>query len=297
MTSLLPIPNPAQDLPSLIQRASSMLAGAKTAAEVLEAREAAGLAYDTAKHAARLSRAKAAHDDLIAAAHRAQADALEIEAAAKRRLADEYDAAQARGEVAGHGGGRNFKVGVSNLENASRDVGDVSRENTQSSTLAEIGLRRDQVHEARQLRDAEDADPGIVRRTLDEKLQRGEEPTRSAVRKAAEERLQRSLDRLQRVQDSVHQLEATKPAPLTSEERARQTAIFGTPEDRAIHERLVEIVERIGEQPAPAEAVRRIPPASRHAVDTGPIRRAAAWLTDFSTLYEQEVQNGTFASE
>ena len=37
---------------------------------------------------------------LIAAAHRAQADALEIEAQAKRRLADEYDAAQERGAVA-----------------------------------------------------------------------------------------------------------------------------------------------------------------------------------------------------
>ncbi len=40
---------------------------------------------------------------MIAAAHRAQADALEIEAAAKRRLADEYDAAQETGEVAGPG--------------------------------------------------------------------------------------------------------------------------------------------------------------------------------------------------
>ena len=47
----------------------------------------------------------------------------------------------------------------------------------------------------------------------------------------------------------------------------------------------------------PAEAVRRIPPASRHAVETAPVRRAAAWLTDFSTLYEQEVQNGTYATE
>ncbi|MEY9532152.1 hypothetical protein [Sinorhizobium fredii] len=36
----------------------------------------------------------------IAAAHRAQADALEIESTAKRRLADAYDAAQERGEVA-----------------------------------------------------------------------------------------------------------------------------------------------------------------------------------------------------
>ncbi len=38
-------------------------------------------------------------------AHRAQADALEIEAMAKRRLADEYDAAQERGEVGQQTGG------------------------------------------------------------------------------------------------------------------------------------------------------------------------------------------------
>jgi hypothetical protein len=254
-----------------------MLASAKTAAEVLEAREAAGLAYDVAKRAARLKNAKAAHDDLVAAAHRAQADALEIEAAAKRRLADEYDAAQARGEVAGHG---RSKVEPANV-----------------TTAADLGLRRDQIHEARRLRDAEAADPGIVRRTLDQKLERGEEPTRSAVRRAAEDRLQRSLDRLQRIQESVRSLEENRQPPLTPEMRARQIAVFGTQEDRAIHERLIEIVERIDEQPSPAEAVRRIPPASRHAVEIAPMLRAATWLTDFTTLYEQEVQNGTYATE
>ena len=143
MTALAPISTQSQDLPSLIDRAASMHSGAKTAAEVLEAREVAGLAYDVAKRAARLQRAKSAHDDLVAAAHRAQAHALEIEARAKRRLADEYDAAQARGEVAGHGGGRNFKVADGNVE----------------STTADLGLRRDQIHEARQIRDAEAADP------------------------------------------------------------------------------------------------------------------------------------------
>ncbi|NYS26414.1 hypothetical protein HUK65_15615 [Rhodobacteraceae bacterium 2376] len=278
MTAVAHIPGPAPDLPGLINRAATMLAGAKTAAEVLEAREVAGLAYDTAKRAARLSRAKSAHDDLIAAAHRAQADALEIEAAAKRRLADEYDAAQARGEVAKRG----WESGV---------------DKHNITTSAELGLRRDQIHEARRLRDAEAAEPGLVRRTLDAKLERGEEPTRSAVRRAAEDRLQRSLERLQRVQESVQRLEETRPPPLTPEQRARQIAVFGTQEDRAIHERLVEIVERIDEQPSPAEAVRRIPPASRHAVEIAPMRRAAAWLTDFTTLYEQEVQNGTDASE
>ncbi|MCR9113071.1 MAG: hypothetical protein NXH84_07360 [Rhodobacteraceae bacterium] len=59
----------------------------------------------------------------------------------------------------------------------------------------------------------------------------------------------------------------------------------------------MEIVERIDEQPNPAEAVRRIPPASRHAVEIAPMRRAAAWLTEFSTLYEQEVLNGSDATE
>lgn len=164
MTALAPIPLAGENLPGLIDRAATMLASAKTAAEVLEAREAAGLAYDVAKRAARLKSAKAAHDDLVAAAHRAQADALEIEAAAKRRLADEYDAAQARGEVAKRG----WESGV---------------DKHNITTSADLGLRRDQIHDARLIRDAEVADPGIVRRTLDERLERGEEPTRTALRK------------------------------------------------------------------------------------------------------------------
>src|SRR6185312_13706688 len=90
-------------LPSLIDRASKALLGARSSAEILEARDMASVAYTTAKAMARIGKAKNAHDTVVAAAHRAQADALEIEAGAKRRLADEYDAAQERGEVAGHG--------------------------------------------------------------------------------------------------------------------------------------------------------------------------------------------------
>ena len=46
MTALLPIPQGDPSLPGLIDRAATMLSNAKTSAEVLEAREAAGLAYD-----------------------------------------------------------------------------------------------------------------------------------------------------------------------------------------------------------------------------------------------------------
>ena len=178
MSLLADVSVPSQDLPSLIDRAANMLSGAKTAAEVLEAREVAGLAYDVAKRTARLQRAKSAHDDLIAAAHRAQADALEIEAAAKRRLADEYDAAQKRGEVA-RGSVRTDIVGGDN------DV--------RPATAADLGLRRDQIHEARQIRDAEAANPGIVRRTLDDRLDRGDEPTRTALRKMVTDAAMRGL--------------------------------------------------------------------------------------------------------
>jgi hypothetical protein len=70
-----------------------------------------------------------------------------IEAGAKRRLADEYDAAQERGEVATRAD-----------QNLLLDEKKVS--------VADIGLTHKDIHEARIIRDAEVADPGIVRRTL-----------------------------------------------------------------------------------------------------------------------------------
>lgn len=168
------------DLPSLIDRAATMLSGAKTAAEVLEAREAAGLAYDVAKRTARLQRAKSAHDDLVAAAHRAQAHALEIEARAKRRLADEYDTAQARGEVASSTSNRGNQWTVP----AGNDA---------LATAASVGLSRKDIHDARLIRNAETVDPGIVRRTLDEHLDAGKEPTRAALRRMVVDAAMRGL--------------------------------------------------------------------------------------------------------
>ncbi|MDP4022434.1 hypothetical protein Q8W71_07355 [Methylobacterium sp. NEAU 140] len=42
------------------------------------------------------------------------------------------------------------------------------------ATVADLGLTRKAVHEARQLRDAEAADPGVIHRTLDERLATGD---------------------------------------------------------------------------------------------------------------------------
>lgn len=148
-------------LTALVDRASKALAGARSAAEVLEARDMASIAYDVAKKTNRLNKAKRAHDELIAAGHRAQADALEIEAQAKRRLADEYDAAQERGEVA--------------------KQGNIPEQNI--STVADIGITSKEIHESRLIRDAEQESPGIIRQALDAMLQSGEEPTKAKVRR------------------------------------------------------------------------------------------------------------------
>lgn len=159
----------AQSLPGLVQRAASQLASATTAAEVLDARDLAAVAYDAAKSAARFAKAKGAHDELIAKAHRAQADALEIEALAKRRLADEYDAAQERGEV-----------------RTQADNQAISSE--EKAGFRDLGLSGKDVHDARQIRDAEEAQPGIVRETLETALEAGEEPTRAVLRRAVHKR-------------------------------------------------------------------------------------------------------------
>ena len=104
-------------------------------------------------------------------AHRLQAEALELEAAARRRLADEYDAAQDRGEVA-TGSVRTDIV---------TDGNDV-----RPATASELGLSRKEIFEARRIRDAEAEEPGFVRRVLDEKLEAGEAPTRADINRKIE---------------------------------------------------------------------------------------------------------------
>jgi len=150
---------------AIIDRAAKALTSATTAAEVLEARDIATEAYDAAKRIARFVKAKEAHDEVIAAVYRAQADALLIESQAKARLADEYDAAQERGEVAAVGKPINVPGG------------------NNKPTAEDIGLTRKQIHEARQIRDAEKAAPGIAEKALQDRLAKGEEPTRAALKR------------------------------------------------------------------------------------------------------------------
>jgi hypothetical protein len=186
-------------LPKLISDAAQALAKASTVGEVLESIDLATVAYDAAKLAARLTEAKDAHDEVVAAAHRAMADALIIETRAKCRLADEYDAAQERGEVAKRSDGTAIRDHVPNENKV--------------ATVADIGLTRKQVHEARVIRDAERKQPGVIKQTLEQKLRAGEAPLRADVKRVA--------------RDTITPEEPKSPSPPVS---------ISTPPDESCHQ-------------------------------------------------------------
>lgn len=225
------------NLPALIDRATMALGNARTSAEVLEARDIAGAVYDVAKRTARLMRVRQAHDELVAAAYRAQGDALMIESQAKIRLADEYDAAQERGEVASQGKPVNIPDG------------------NVLPTAADIGLTPKQVHEAREIRDAERDDPGVVRRTIDERVRAGEEPTKAALR------------------------EAIRSAPRQA------PAITGDP---AVYHAIYETRQRIIPLGIATDAIRRFPPQLRHALTSSMLDELSAWFSDAADEWRKQ---------
>lgn len=150
----------------LVTQAAQRLAKAESAAAVLEAKALAGVAYDAAKAAMRLAKAQGAHDEVVGAVHRVEADALEIEAAAKRRLADEYDLAREAGAVARQG-----------------QRSDLMEGDHKVPTTAELGIEPHDIMDGRRLNRAEETEPGITRRILEEQLIKGHEPTRAQLRR------------------------------------------------------------------------------------------------------------------
>lgn len=230
-------------LSAIVDRAVTVLSNARTAAEVLEAREIASDVYDRTRKAARLAKAKGAADELIAAAYRVQADALEIEAQAKRRLADEYDAAQERGEIASRGGERS------------------GREHSPATpTAADIGLSRKDIHEARIIRDAEKADPGIVKRTVEAAIASGEEPTKARVRRA--------------VLETARPEAAARAAPR----RGRET----------ICDRVREAIVILSGLPPAHEVAAYFAGTDAAIIISERIAPAAAWLSEFSDAWKDE---------
>jgi len=143
----------SESLPALITRAGQRLLEARSSGELLEAKHIA----EAALHYARVT----------GAANDTHADCLRIITRAEIRMANEYDAAQERGEVAT----------VGKRSQAERLV-------EAPPSASDLGLSRKDIYTARQIRDA--GEP-VVERTIQQALNEGRAPTKSEILAAARE--------------------------------------------------------------------------------------------------------------
>lgn len=173
---------PVASLPAMVERARQALALAVTPAELLEVAAMAGFAYEahraSSRAAGRLGLAKESYDTMMAEIYRSQANALEIEAEAKRRFADAYDLAQSNGEVG--------KVG-DNFGNQNTRDRCISEGKT--PTQKDIGVTSIDVYRARKIRDIEAAHPGITGEVAQSLVDSGLEPTKAEVSRVINARL------------------------------------------------------------------------------------------------------------
>jgi hypothetical protein len=221
----------------MVATAAKRLADATDAAQVLEARLLANVAYTAAQAAARLAKAQQAADDVVRAAHRAAADALDIETLAERRLAEQYDAAREADEVAKSGERTDLRA---------------SQAQVSKPTMADLGLDHHIIGRGRAFNKAEAEDPGVVRRTLDASLARGEAPSKEALRRAA-------------IREAVK--------PLAEHIRAHGFIFNGVSQLARAFEPLAEV--------DPVEAAGRIHPGHLWKVRELPLREMAAWIEAF----------------
>ena len=154
-------------LPGMIQRAAQALAASSDAAGVLEVEEMSDAIRAMGREAERMAKAQAAHDEVIRAAHKAQGDALDIKAAASKRYYEMTKAAQDAGEIPTRGGDRrsdDFKLSGQKFENPEKHY-----------AVAHFG---------KTVAEAEEQDPGIVRRTIDDALDEGRAPKLADIKQA-----------------------------------------------------------------------------------------------------------------
>lgn len=122
-------------------------------------------AYDLSQAQARFSAKYAATRELVPKFRQLQGDALLMETRCKIELAKAYDAAQQAGTAAGKGRPKNV---------ATDDI----------FTQADVGLSRQEIHDARKLAAAEEKSPGIAERAIAARIAQGLAPTRANMKHA-----------------------------------------------------------------------------------------------------------------
>jgi hypothetical protein len=154
--------SPQSELVEAIERARALL----DAGDVELALKVSSVAYDQAKAAAGSAERVRASRDLIDKARRLQADALKIETMCYVAMANAVDEAQTGGVVARIGRPVKGKDNILKMD--------------------EVGIDKRRLHEARKIRSTLKTQPDFIDRIIADRLARGLEPTRSALRSQAD---------------------------------------------------------------------------------------------------------------
>jgi hypothetical protein len=175
--TLLPIMRAETSLTVILGDTAKALREAKTSAQILDARRKAKNVYRQAKAAqAQLVKERGAHDEIVRTARKMQGDALILEEQANAILAAHYEEAQERGEVAKPG----------QRGKAIPDENSIPRQ-------PDLGIDPKVTMRGRLLNAAEEFEPGIMQRVVQEMIDEGLEPTRAKLQAAVEEAAARAL--------------------------------------------------------------------------------------------------------
>jgi phage N-6-adenine-methyltransferase len=177
----------ARDLPSIIDAVERRLSEARSSAEVLEAKRQAEAALHYSK--------------VCKAANETQADCIRMIVRAEMRMADEIDRGQEQGEVATRG-----------KHEGNQYSGNVRASDNSTITISDLGLSRQRVAEWRRVRDAGQE---VVNDAIDGALAQGRAPTKSDVKRAAEEATRSDL--------------TPTPSPSTAPEQPKAPQTFSVP--------------------------------------------------------------------
>lgn len=219
MTTDLAIVASSSELVASIEAARALL----DAGDVERALKLSTVVYDQAKAAAGSAERVRASRELVEKARRMQAEALKIESLCYVAMADAVDAAQALGRVSR--GGRPSQADVST-----------------PLKLADVGVDRKRLHDARRIRDGVRAEPDFVERVIEERLAQGLEPSRKWLR-----------DRSAAATVRAPQASRATSAVLLSGERLASLKWYRLSTLIARYERELAVLRRISEHCVPAD--------------------------------------------
>ena len=145
-------------------------------AQVLEIKERAKTIYDKIKREISLQKAKGAHKEMVALSLHMQGNARKVMIRANILLADEYDTAKEKGEVAVPG-----DIKSQNLSAIAQPTLSQKETVNQLPIQKELGIDHRVMSDFRKLKEFDKKNPGVIETKIDELVEAGQEPTQAAI--------------------------------------------------------------------------------------------------------------------